>query len=89
MAKPERIKACDCSQCVLHRRYYAAVKERDFDALAELAHDALDELANVGAEGDYLRVISDGSWPSAVEHLEKWLARAKAQRELKHVPHPQ
>ena len=72
---------CTCAQCVLHRRYYAAVEAQDFDALAEVARDTFNELCNAGAEGDYLRVIADGSWPTAIEHLENWRAAARQRKE--------
>ena len=75
-------KICMCDNCLLDRRYRAALLAKDFDSLAAVTMDALNALCDAQAEAEYYSVIADGSWPSAVERLEKWLAAAKEQRRI-------
>lgn len=69
---------CNCYLCRKHREFFKAKREKDFDTMCELADDFGHRLVDVEADLDYYKVIFDGSWPTAVEILERTLVKVKA-----------
>ena len=69
--------ACECYYCVKHREIAKAKRERNVEALSKLAIELGGRAICAEDDGDYYRCILDGSWPSAIEILEKALKTAK------------
>ena len=65
---------CKCECCELGREYNSIA---DFDKMKEFARKVMNILACEQFDLDYHRCILDGSWPNAVEILEKSLAKAR------------
>lgn len=57
------------------------IKGRDVEKLILLARDLHEQLCNTEEDLNYLQVVFDGSWPTAVEQLTKALERAKTLKE--------
>ena len=70
-------RVCHCDWCKLSDRIKAAKASTD----SEEAKDMIDYLANelimTSEDNNYHDAIMDGSWPSAVEQLERALENAK------------
>lgn len=69
---------CNCSVCRRHRRIEAVKAARDVDALIALVDELHNTLGDTEEDLDYRLCILNGSWPSAVEQLERALVTAKA-----------
>ena len=70
-------KQCTCELCERHREVVRVADSSDVPSMKSLILRLHEELAMTGEDLCYLRCIMDGSWPSAVEQLEKALALAK------------
>ena len=70
-------KQCDCKLCEHSRWVDAVVDTRDVDKLIELVRDMQDDACNMGHDNDYMTCVLNGSWPTAVEQLERALVKAK------------
>lgn len=77
MPDKERVRTCKCPLCLRHRRMDSLIKRGNRKQLCEAVEELLDHLCDVEADLNYHQVIMDGSWPSAVEQLQKSLKRAK------------
>lgn len=72
---------CQCEFCKLSRHADEVIATRDPDALILLVEELLNMICNIGEDRSYKSCILDGSWPSAVEQLERALDKAKKIRE--------
>jgi len=68
---------CNCEFCVLGEKIEDTIASKDVDRLISLVRELQNELLYTSDDLDHLKVIMDGSWPSAVEQLEKALEKAK------------
>lgn len=71
---------CKCALCSRHRRMDMLMRRGTRKQLAESLEELLNQLCYAESELEYLQVIMDGSWPSAVEQLRTALKRAKNRR---------
>jgi hypothetical protein len=55
-----------------------ALESADFGRIAEVLEQVLDAYCQEADDRCYYKSILDGSWPSAVEQLERALVKAKA-----------
>ena len=69
--------ACECYYCVKHREIAQAKRTRNVEILSKLAIELGGRAICAEDDTSYYRSILDGSWPSAVEILEKALKQAK------------
>ena len=76
------MKICSCDFCKLYRRINRTMKNGSHQQKNALIKELSDLYWNTDEELDYEHVIADGSWPSAVEILEKRLEKAKTKREV-------
>jgi hypothetical protein len=70
-------KTCDCTICKYSRKVEGVIERRDPDELIAVVKELMDASYNMGHDLDYANCVLDGSWPSAVEQLERALERAK------------
>ncbi len=73
----ESSKQCECKLCVYSRKVRATIAKRDVDELVAMVEELHNATYNIGFDLDYLQCVMNGTWPSAVEQLEKALERAK------------
>ena len=78
---------CQCETCVMARRYEAAIEAKDFDAMSQLAKDAMNALCMVGEDACYYKAILEGYWPSSERQLTEALAKARSMK-LEHPDWP-
>jgi hypothetical protein len=72
-----RGKQCECRICTYSRHVQSVMESRDVDKLIELVRELHNATYGMGEDLEYYRCIFNGSWPSAVEVLERTLARVK------------
>jgi hypothetical protein len=70
---------CECDICNNYRAFqkHMALIPLEQQQFFDVVYD---DLQNTKFDLDYYKVIHDGSWPGAVEILERALERAKAKR---------
>lgn len=68
---------CICRLCEKSRKLTDIISRRNVDELIVAVDDLHNENYNIGADLEYLQCVMNGSWPSAVEQLERALEMAK------------
>lgn len=72
---------CQCALCTRHRHVRATIQSGTREELCKLIDELSEQLLEVECDRDYRAAILDGSWPGAVELLQRALKDAEA----KHV----
>lgn len=70
-------RTCECRLCVYSRKVDGIIERRNVDELIELVKELMNTNYCIGEDLNYHQCIMDGSWPSAVQQLEKALEKAK------------
>lgn len=81
--------ACPCEICARYQRFRMVMSSGSRVKLRQLARAIFDELYSVEEDLEYKNAILDGSWPTAVEHLEEALRAAKAKKAMKEKTCPE
>ena len=71
---------CVCKFCKQHRRVQRTIKSGSHQQKNKLILELADLYWSTDAALDYEQVIADGSWPQAVEILERRLANARVRQ---------
>jgi len=71
---------CDCRIHVRHRRIETVKEHGERKELVALIDELLNDLEKTEEELDHDEAILKGTWPNAVEILERALEKAKAKR---------
>lgn len=70
-------RTCNCYLCAYSRRVDNVIKSADTVMMTATINELMDANYNIGADLEYDEAVLDGSWPSAVEILERALEKAK------------
>jgi orotate phosphoribosyltransferase len=73
-------QVCKCGICAYSAKVKQGIAARDPDVLIELVRELMNANYHVGMDLNYANTVLEGSWPSAVEQLERALRRARAFR---------
>jgi transcriptional regulator of acetoin/glycerol metabolism len=68
---------CDCKYCKRSQEIDAIIASRDVDELVKLIRETQEYEANIALDLEVCEAVLDGSWPGAVEQLERALVKAK------------
>ena len=68
---------CNCDLCLYSRKVRGIISRRNVDELIATVDELMNENHNIGFDLDYANCVLDGSWPSAVEQLERALEKAR------------
>lgn len=73
---------CNCHFCKLHRRMNRTMHSGSHQQKNALILELMDLWCHTDADLNYEHAVADGSWPTAVEVLERRLENAKAKQEM-------
>lgn len=71
---------CNCSSCKMSREIKRTVQNGSHRQKNRLIRELADLYWNTSADLNYENSIADGSWPQAVEILERRLENAKTRK---------
>lgn len=70
-------KKCKCGWCKLYARYKRAMASKSLKKLRAFTEKVFDLYNHTSEDLNYRQAILDGSWPTAIEQLERALNNAR------------
>lgn len=71
------IGKCECGRCIRMSEAKKIIESGSDERKKQLIIDLLDNLANTEMESEHAEMILDGTWPNAVDILERSLVKAR------------